>query len=295
MRTSSAALLWALPLSISLGCNTVASIPMDATTPSADAAPDVPPADAAPDVPPRDAGPPAACSFNRDCPADQRCACANGDCACAVGARGAGRPGDPCASGDDCASSVCLDGPAGTLCSDACESPRDCPPTLPRCISVGGLGSAICVRDPGAVVDAGADAGAASSSLMATFGSRRGGFDRAQHGRAGSTGIYLEAHFGGDPACPTMGSPTPRRTLVISGVRTDLRGAQTDATGVRVTLLDFGGDLVSTPTARATRVELTPRDLAVGATVRFDLRATFAGGEITGSVDAPWCMSLDEP
>ena len=107
-------------------------------------------------------------------------------------------------------------------------------------------------------------------------------------------GIYVEAYLGGDPACPESTSPTPQRTLVITGVRTNVSAVQNSAGGVRAVLLDFSGQLISTPTARATSVEVTPRELGAGTRVRFDLRATFEAGTITGAIDAPWCRSLDD-
>lgn len=88
------------------------------------------------------------CSFNRDCQTTLRCEC-NGACACAPGARGTGQNGiDACDSGNQCASSVCLEGPdGGYLCSDECLTPADCPPKLPRCEDITFVGR-ICVRQP---------------------------------------------------------------------------------------------------------------------------------------------------
>src|SRR5690606_18007756 len=53
------------------------------------------------------------CVFNSDCPADQRCECADEMCFCQVGERGTGQNGiDTCTDGNDCGSSVCVEGPA---------------------------------------------------------------------------------------------------------------------------------------------------------------------------------------
>jgi hypothetical protein len=89
-----------------------------------------------------------ACTFNRDCPADQRCACAEGDCACADGPRGTGLSGeDTCESGDDCASSLCLEGADDVLtCSGPCVDEGDCGPLLPVCARITGLGP-VCIRE----------------------------------------------------------------------------------------------------------------------------------------------------
>ena len=282
-------------LAIAAACSSAPAAPSDA---SADAPPtDVASSpDAAPDADPsvdgdaREGG--GACAFNRDCVASERCACSEADgCRCAPGARGAGVAGvDRCASGNDCASALCLEGPGGVaLCSAPCASPAECPASLPRCVSVSTVGR-ICARDPSATVDAGA-----GTALTARFGSATGGFDRAQHGVVGTDGVLVEAHFGGDPACPTMSSPTPRRTLVLSGVRAGRPGVQTRADGVSATLLDFGGDLTSAPLARATSIEVTPRAIDRGASVSLEITATFPGGTVTGSFVAPHCASLDTP
>lgn len=95
-----------------------------------------------------DAGPAIECFVNDDCPADQRCECSEEDgCFCAIGVRGTGRNGiDTCATGNDCASSICVEGPSsGTAyyCSDVCETNDDCTGMLPRCIS----GVGICARE----------------------------------------------------------------------------------------------------------------------------------------------------
>lgn len=97
-----------------------------------------------------DASPGGPCTFNRDCIASQRCECdeVNG-CACADGPRGTGKNGvDTCDSGDDCASSLCADGPGSTqYCSDECADGGGCTGALPVCESIAGIGM-ICVRQP---------------------------------------------------------------------------------------------------------------------------------------------------
>ncbi len=239
---------------------------------------------------PREAG--GTCSFNRDCVASERCSCTTASgCRCVLGPRGTGRAGvDRCASGDACESALCIEGNGGAmLCSAPCETAGECPAALPRCINVATVGR-FCARDPGAATDAGTP-----TMLTARFGSRSGGFDRAQHGRTGADGVHVEAHFGGDPACPTMTSPTPRRTFVLAGLRAGRSGVQTQADGLRCTLLDFGGELVSAPVERATAVQVTPRSVVRGVSVSLEVRATFAGGTIEGTLVAPHCASLDGP
>lgn len=87
------------------------------------------------------------CSFNADCGESLRCAC-DGDCSCQPGVRGTGRLGEPCESGDDCASSVCVEGPdtaADFLCSDACDDDDDCTGDLPVCADIALVGR-LCIR-----------------------------------------------------------------------------------------------------------------------------------------------------
>ena len=89
------------------------------------------------------------CTFNRDCPADQRCACdeATG-CFCETGARGTGQNGvDTCADGNDCASSLCVEGDGGAFyCSDECETDDDCGEALPVCADIAFVGR-VCIRE----------------------------------------------------------------------------------------------------------------------------------------------------
>jgi len=289
-----------------------------APAPSADASPDTSPdtavvADASPDVPDDgalDASPDVAadsslraCSFNRDCPEGERCSCdETTGCRCLAGPRGTGASGVArCTSGDDCASALCVEANGGfSLCSDACAAAGDCPAALPRCVSVPTVGR-FCARDPAAVGDAavvdapaGCQGACAQTALQASFGSARGAFDRAQHGDDGTSLLHVEAHFGGDPACPSASSPTPRRTLVLTGVRATADVApQTEADGVRAALFDFGGELVSAPLVRATSVRVVPRAWMRGGYVSLEVSATFPGGTVTGGLFASYCASLD--
>ncbi len=240
------------------------------------------------------------CSFNRDCIPAERCECdeATG-CRCAPGARGLGLPGvTACASGNDCASALCVEARTGSLCSDACATDSDCPAALPRCLSISGVGR-FCARDPSrdAGVDAppGCEGACATTTLQATFGSRRGAFERAQHGRLASGRLLVEAHSGGDPACPTMSSPTPRRTLSLRGLRATADATpQTEADGLTAVLFDFGGDLTSAPLLRASAVRVVPRGYTANGYLSLEVTATFPEGTITGGLFAPHCDSLDD-
>ncbi len=93
-------------------------------------------------------GPGSACTFNRDCSSTTRCACVDGDCKCEVGPRGKGKSGvDLCKDGNDCESSLCLEGTGDVLtCSGECVVPGDCGPKLPVCSNIAIIGT-ICVRD----------------------------------------------------------------------------------------------------------------------------------------------------
>lgn len=166
--------------------------------------------------------------------------------------------------------------------------------------------------DAGSVVDSGFDAGSVdggldagvdggvdgglATSLVASFGARSAPFDRAQHGLEPDGGLYVEAHFGGDPACPNSNSPTPDRTLIISGLRslTD-GGSLSEADGLRVTLLDFSGALTALPFVRATRATASALEVRPGVSVSFSVAASFDGGSLSGSFSAPHCASLDGP
>jgi hypothetical protein len=88
------------------------------------------------------------CTFNADCPADERCECDEVEgCFCRSGVRGTGVAGvDPCTDGNDCESSLCVEGQGGTFyCSGPCVDEGDCGAQLPRCLHVTFIGR-ICVR-----------------------------------------------------------------------------------------------------------------------------------------------------
>lgn len=161
-----------------------------------------------------------------------------------------------------------------------------------------GAGDAGATTDSGAGLPADCDGDCATLALSATFGDVTEPFTRAQLGldREGGRVVALrvEAHDGGDPACPTMDSPSPDRTLIITfDVPED--GAARAPTAV--SLLDFAGTLTSAPIARATEATLTPRAVRLEGEphVAFDLSATFEGGTIEGAVYATHCPSLDGP
>ena len=152
----------------------------------------------------------------------------------------------------------------------------------------------------------------ATQTLGATFGAQTARIARAAYGidrdGSGRPGIYIEALHGAPTGCPTDGSPTPDRTLVISGLPLPRLGAPlSEADGVVVSLLDFKGDLLGTAlVAKATAIELSfvAASVCTGCVgkaapadpdgfVAIDLKATFDGGTIEGRVYAPHCDVFD--
>jgi hypothetical protein len=159
---------------------------------------------------------------------------------------------------------------------------------------------------PAALPTACADA-CRAVTLTAAFAKGTRAFDRVQFGltaaatsASGGPELYLEAHAGGDPACPTESSPSPAMTLVLAGLRLPLDGApRTNEDGLTATFLDFSGQLTDAPVVRATSVVLVPRALAVAEPgerlLAFDLDATFPGGSIRGTGFALHCDTYDDP
>ncbi len=176
----------------------------------------------------------------------------------------------------------------------SCGAPQTCT----TCLDAGGSAGGSAAVDAG-VVDAGVDAGCsgacATTDLLIRFGNRMASFERAQHGRQTDGRVYVEAHAGGDSACPSMTSPTPLRTLAIANLRVlPDGGAVTFADGLRVSLFDFNGAVTAAPLERAVDARAVARWLEPGVLVSFQLTATFDGGTLTGGFVAEHCTSLDE-
>ena len=88
------------------------------------------------------------CSFNSDCPTQQRCECTQASgCFCKQGQRGTGKNGiDKCKVGNDCETSLCVEGSDGNYyCSAECKTDADCKTKLPICTTVAYVGR-ICIR-----------------------------------------------------------------------------------------------------------------------------------------------------
>lgn len=229
----------------------------------------------------------AACVFNRDCPADQRCDCTPDGCGCVVGARGAGKSGiDPCASALDCESGLCVEATAGMVCSGPCDA--GCVDKLPRCVDVAGIGP-ICARESPAPAGAAGD-----------LAGRKWSFDRAYFGYdlgdAGPTGTALELHAGSDGTCPPP-KKDPQATVIVAGLPGKLAAASYP--GLKATLLGFDPALPIKSTASSVEVDVAaieacpPPDAALACA--FDVRVSllFAEGSIVGNVRAVRCASMD--
>lgn len=144
------------------------------------------------------------------------------------------------------------------------------------------------------------------TALKSMIGTIARDLDRSQWGTTtidGGTGIYLEAHKGGDPACPTSSSPTPDYTLIVANVPRGPAGSKyTMADGVRVAYFDFKGDQITdaggsvNPIIRATSASVTivAIDPAAQGSVEVEVDAVFASGTVSGRAYATFCQSLSD-
>jgi len=202
------------------------------------------------------------------------------------------------------------------VCVVACTETESAPP--PSSNGTGGSaqggsaqgGSAQGGSAQGGSAQGGSDCSGPCSThdLQANFGNATSPLSRAVYGltspanaSSGEWEIYVEAHEGGDAGCPTMSSPTPKRTLVVAGLPAPLMDGGT------ASLLDFDGALLgATPVAKATAVSITPTASSVctacvgqgpdaSGYVALDIVAKFDGGDVTGHVYATHCESLDAP
>ncbi len=125
-------------------------------------------------------------------------------------------------------------------------------------------------------------------SFSVTLNGVKVAIDRGQFGSDGGE-IYLELHDGGDAACPSQNSPTPKHTLIVSGLQ------KTGTSTPVVTLVDFVGDVITTPKPTRTASAATANVVfSSGTRLDLDLTATFdADGSGAGQVVAGYCASLD--
>jgi hypothetical protein len=141
------------------------------------------------------------------------------------------------------------------------------------------------------------DASCQKLVLAVLVGPKTDTFARAQFGFNADGTLQVEAHKGGDAACPTQSSPTPDFTAVIANVPFPTSAAPVSS-GVTVSFLDFKGDLTDKPVLKAKTVTLTPVAApadAKGATfIAFDISAVLDNGQVDGHVYATHCPSMDE-
>ncbi len=143
-----------------------------------------------------------------------------------------------------------------------------------------------------------------TTSLVGDFGGKKRTLVRAQMGtQQGDAGaeLHTESHLGGDPACPTMSSPSPDYTLLVTAIPRGAAGrklSQND--GIKSVFFDFKGDLgLAAPSgiSKSLSVNLTvvAEDPATPpAWVAVDVTAGFTEGTIAGHFYAEYCASLSE-
>lgn len=141
-----------------------------------------------------------------------------------------------------------------------------------------------------------------TTAIIADFGGRKRTLDRAQLGTQKGDGgvpqLHTESHLGGLPACPTMGSPSPDYTLIVSAVPRGATGSKlSDRDGITSAFFDFKGDLGIPPLTKAITVNVTVvgEDSATPpAWVALDVNAGFREGTVKGHLYATYCQSLSQ-
>jgi hypothetical protein len=156
---------------------------------------------------------------------------------------------------------------------------------------------------PPDAAQADAPASTKQTNVVADIGGVSRTLARAQFGTSksdsGKPTLHVEAHEGGDPACPNENSPATDRTLVVSGVPEGAPGETfTEADGVTAAFFDFKGDqLAGKPLTKATAVKVTLVTLDLPATpvsVELDVDATFPEGSVKGRIYALYCASMSD-
>lgn len=135
------------------------------------------------------------------------------------------------------------------------------------------------------------------TTAVVTVGAVKRTLERAQFGMNLDGTFHIEAHEGGDPACPDQSSPTPKRTLIVHGVKNAAPGTkQTKAQGLSVTLLDFANDQLPPGqlASKATAAVVEVVTIQGTTEVEVELDVTLAEGTVKGRVFAEHCPSLNE-
>ena len=148
------------------------------------------------------------------------------------------------------------------------------------------------------------DGACKTTSLAADFGGRKRTLVRAQFGtQQGDAGteLHTESHLGGDPACPTMSSPSPDYTLIVTAIPRGAVGqklSQND--GIKAVFFDFKADLgLAAPSglskSLSVNVTVVAEDPATPpAWVAVDVTAGFTEGTVAGHLYAEYCQSLTQ-
>lgn len=142
------------------------------------------------------------------------------------------------------------------------------------------------------------------TSLVGDFGGKKRTLVRAQFGtQQGDAGaeLHTESHLGGDPACPTMSSPSPDYTLIVTAIPRGATGqklSQND--GIKSVFFDFKGDLgLAAPSgiskSLSVNITVVAEDPATPpAWVAVDVTAGFTEGSVAGHLYAAYCPSLSQ-
>jgi hypothetical protein len=142
------------------------------------------------------------------------------------------------------------------------------------------------------------------TSLVGDFGGKKRTLVRAQFGTQpgdGGTELHTESHLGGDPACPTMSSPSPDYTLIVTSIPRGATGkklSQND--GIKAVFFDFKADLgLAAPSgiskSLSVNITVVAEDPATPpAWVAVDVTAGFTEGSVAGHLYAEYCQSLTQ-
>jgi hypothetical protein len=143
-----------------------------------------------------------------------------------------------------------------------------------------------------------------TTSLVADIGGKKRTLVRSQMGTQqgdGGVELHTESHLGGDPACPTMSSPSPDYTLIVTAIPRGAAGrklSQND--GIKSVFFDFKNDLgLAAPSgfskSLSVNITVVAEDPSTPpAWVAVDVTAGFTEGTIAGHFYAEYCASLTQ-
>ena len=151
-------------------------------------------------------------------------------------------------------------------------------------------------------------ASAKFGNKSATFQNVRFGLLAASRTSSKTIEMQLEAFNGGTSGCPEMNSPTPKQTLIVSGLSGAISSSTpiTEKDGVIIKLIDYDGSLLNDELfVDATSFTLTPVAANICTTclstqepdtdsfLTFDAQINFDNGQITGRFYGQHCDSMD--